>query len=89
MKEPKFGIIAVDYENHVPRQGMIDGLQSIANQTYKNFDIVICHDGPKAKPYSEEIDFAGMGLSPHIINTPNWMGEWGHYSRDLALTYAY
>ena len=89
MKNPKFGIIAVDYENHVPRQGMIDGLQSIANQTYKNFDIVICHDGPKNKSYSDEIDFDGMGLKPHIINTPRWMGEWGHYSRDHAMRYAY
>jgi hypothetical protein len=89
MKEPKFGIIAVDYENHVPRQGMIDGLQSIANQTYKNFEIIICHDGPKEKPYSDEIDFDKMGLKPHIINTPKHNGEWGHYSRDYAMKYAY
>ena len=89
MKNPKFGIIAVDYEHHVPRSGMIEGLKTITNQTYQNFDIVICHDGPKSYDYSEEAGFNELGITPHIINTPEWMGEWGHYSRDYAMRYAY
>ena len=89
MKDPKFCIIAVDYENHVPRQGMVEGLRSISNQTYKNFEMVICHDGPRERSYSDEINFMDMNLNPHIINTPEWRGEWGHYSRDYAMKYAY
>ena len=89
MKSPKFGIIAVDYENHVPRGGMIEGLKTIINQTYQNFEIVICHDGPKSYPYDQEAGFYELNIKPHIINTPEWKGEWGHYSRDYAMRYAY
>jgi hypothetical protein len=89
LKNPKFGIIAVDYEGHVPRDGMIAGIKSIADQAYKNFEIIICHDGPKAKPYAEEIDFESLGVKTHTINTEYNMGCYGHYSRDLAMKYAY
>ena len=85
----KFAIIAVDYENHVPRQGMVDGIKSLSNQTYKDFEVIICHDGPKEIPYEEEIDFNSLGLSPHIINTKKRNNDWGHSSRDMAMKYAY
>ena len=89
IKGPKFGIIAVDYEHHVPRSGMIEGLKSIANQTYKNFEIVICHDGPKELPYDQEEGFNELNISPHILNLDHWRGNYGHHSRDFAMRYAY
>lgn len=90
----KFCIIAVDYEHHVPRTGEVPsiqtGLQSIANQTFRDFNIVICHDGPKEKTYEEEgINFKSLGISPILINTKKRMNDWGHSSRDLAMKYAY
>jgi hypothetical protein len=90
----KFCIIAVDYEYHVPRTGKTPsiqtGLQSIANQTFRDFNIVICHDGPKEKTYEEEgIDFKALGIEPILINTEKRMNDWGHSSRDLAMKYAY
>ena len=56
----KFGIIAVDYEGHVPRDGMVNGLKSLSAQTYRCFDVFICHDGEKSTPYSDEL--AGVDL---------------------------
>lgn len=88
MNRPKFSIIAVDYEHHVPRERMIRGLQSLANQTFKDFELIICHDGPKEKPYNEEIDFESMNLNPLIINTEIKHGMWGHPSRDKAMRIA-
>lgn len=93
----KFCIIAVDYENHVPRDennifntSIFRGLQSLADQTFKDFDLIICHDGPKSKTYQEEgIDFEKMGLNPIILNTLERMNDWGHSSRDYAMRYAY
>jgi len=85
---PKFSVIAVDYENHVPRQGMVNGLKSLAEQSFQDFELIICHDGPKQIPYEEEIDFKELGLSPIIINTPQHMGNWGHSSRDMAMRQA-
>jgi glycosyltransferase involved in cell wall biosynthesis len=60
MQRPKFSIIAVDYEKHVPRDGFRKGIESLANQTFKDFELIICHDGPKEVPYSDEIDFAAL-----------------------------
>ena len=88
MKRPKFSIIAVDYEYHVPREGMVKGLQSVANQTFKDFELIICHDGPKDKPYEEEINFKELGLNPIIINTEIRHAMWGHPSRDKAMRIA-
>jgi hypothetical protein len=95
----KFCVLARDYEFHVPRSHNIDdvrsssiirGLQSLSNQTFKDFDLVICHDGPKEKTYLEEgIDFKSMGLDPIIINTDERMQNYGHYSADAAMRYAY
>lgn len=85
---PRFSVIAVDYEHHVPRDGFREGIKSLANQTFKDFELIICHDGPKEVPYSEEIDFEALGLDPIIINTPQHLGEWGHPSRDMAMRQA-
>lgn len=89
----KFCVIAVDREGYVPRDGSINiqnGLMSLENQTFKDFNVVICHDGPKTISYEEEgvlppdtkIDFT-------FLNTPEPMSSFGNYSRDLALRYAY
>jgi len=85
---PKFSIIAVDYEHHVPREGMKKGLQSLANQTFKDFELIICHDGPKEEPYEYDEILKELGLKAVIINTPEHMNNWGHSSRDMAMKIA-
>ena len=88
VQRTKFSVIAVDYENHVPREGMVNGLKSLAEQTFKDFELIICHDGPKQIPYEDEINFKELSLSPIIINTPQHYGNWGHSSRDMAMRQA-
>lgn len=95
----RFCVISKDYEYHVPREhnsneitstSIRRGLASLGNQTFKDFNVVICHDGPKEKTYEEEgIDFKELGIEPYIINTPEHHGVWGHTSSDYAMRYAY
>jgi hypothetical protein len=82
---PRFSIIAVDYENHVSRSRMKDGLLSLANQTFKDFELIIVHDGPKNIPYEEEFDFNVFKNPPIFLNTLIRMDNWGHSSRDLGM----
>ena len=85
---PKFSIIAVDYEFHVPRQSMVGGLKSLAAQTFKDFEIIIVHDGPKTIPYEEEIGDVLDGLDVTFTSTPVHCNNWGHSSRDLGMRIA-
>ena len=85
----KFGIIAVDYENHVPRQRAYDGLISIQNQTYDNYEIFLCHDGRKKVIYENEFDLRFLKQKMHFLETSKRMNDWGHSSRDLAMRYAF
>jgi len=90
----KFCIIAVDYEHHVPRgkqkPSIQNGLKSLALQTFQDFNLIICHDGPKEKTYEEEgIIFDEIGINPIVLNTPKRYANWGHSSRDTAMRYAY
>ena len=93
----RFCVIARDYEHHVPRShdatdhsqsDIFKGIQSLKDQEFKDFSVVICHDGPKDRSYEDEgIDFGDLDV--HIINTPTHLGNWGHHSADYAMRYAY
>lgn len=95
----RFCVISRDYEHHVPREHNPDditstsirrGLASLGNQTFQDFNVVICHDGPKQKTYEQEgIDFEELGIQPYQLFTPKHQGLWGHPSADYAMRFAY
>ena len=89
----RFSIVATDYEPYVPRNRMLEGLKSLAAQTFKDFELIIVHDGPKPTSY-HEYDVAGIDLK--YLETDKHYGVygteefyagygWGHHSRDLGM----
>lgn len=87
----KFTIIATDAENHVPRNRMKQGVRSILNQTFTDYELLIVHDGPRSKEF--ELDLPD---NARLIETDQFYGiygleefyagyGWGHHSRDLGI----
>lgn len=84
---PRFSILVTDYDKHVNRERMLLGIDSLKKQSFKDFEVIICHDGPKEKTYEEEgVDFEW--LSPTIINSETRHNDWGHSLRDKMMKMA-
>lgn len=81
-------IISADFENHVKRDSIKNAMHSLSCQTSKNFEWIICHDGPKKTPYEDEFDFDKFGLKPKIIIPSKHQGQWGFPAREIAMQYA-
>lgn len=91
---PKFTIIATDAENHVPRNKMKQGIDSLVKQTFKDFELLIIHDGPRQGSYSNEL--GDVPENTGFIETDKHYGiygleefyagfGWGHHSRELGI----
>ncbi|MEY4697709.1 MAG: hypothetical protein RIT14_2137 [Pseudomonadota bacterium] len=82
---PRFSIIIVDYEGAVPRDIFRRKIASLAAQDFRDFEVLVYHDGPKATSYAEDV--AGLDLPPglqfHI--TPTRANDWGHSNRDRGI----
>lgn len=91
---PKFTIIATDAENHVPRNKMKQGVRSILDQTFDDYELLIIHDGPRSKEFEIELP-----SNAQLLETEKFYGiygleefyagyGWGHHSRDMGLKLA-
>lgn len=88
---PKFTIIATDAENHVPRDRMKQGIESILKQTFQDYELLIIHDGERSREF--ELDLPD---NARLLETEKFYGiygldqfyagyGWGHHSRDLGI----
>jgi glycosyltransferase involved in cell wall biosynthesis len=81
----KISVIAVDYEHHVSRDRMREGITSLINQTFNDFELLVVHDGKKETSYENEFDFTQFKNPVKFLNTSTRMNNWGHSSRDLGM----
>jgi hypothetical protein len=83
--DPRFSVIVVDYEPSVPREVFRRKMACLAEQTCKDFEVLVYHDGPKAQSYQEDLGGAPFHPDTQFIVTPTRAGDWGHSNRDLGI----
>lgn len=80
-----FSIIASDYEGTVQPQILQRFLDSLKAQTYKNFEVIIIHDGPRSGDLSQ-IDCTGLKIT--FLESIFRGNSWGHTLRSYGMTKA-
>ena len=74
---PRFTVIVVHYQEVNPHPIFMRGINSILSQTYKDFEVLVYHDGPLLDPTVE--------FPVPVICTETRYNDWGHSLRDLGL----
>lgn len=86
----RFSIIIVDYEKSVNRSYVRRAIQSILSQTFEQsqLEVILFHDGPKLKPYHQELAEEEFKRLDHIIISDQRHNDWGHTLRDQGIRLA-
>lgn len=72
-----FSVIVVHYQGTVPHHIYLRGIQSLMEQTFKDFEILVYHDGPALDP--------ALASPLPIRCTPTRYNDWGHSLRDRGI----
>lgn len=86
----RFSIIVVDYDQSVDRQYMRRAIRSIIDQNIdpQEIEILLFHDGPKDKTYSEELNTEELSAITATTITEKRFNDWGHSLRDMGIKQA-
>jgi hypothetical protein len=77
---PRFSIIGIYYQGVHPPEVFTRGVGSILNQTFKEFELLIYHDGPLTEPVPEV-----NGVVPEVRCMDRRYNDWGHTLRDRGI----
>lgn len=82
MSSPKFSIIVPHYDETISDEVFVRGITCLLNQTYKNFEVLIYHDGPISRPIPEIY----KNLQNHkLVITDKRENNWGHGNRNRGI----
>jgi len=86
----RFSIIVVDYDGSVKREYMQRAIQSALLQTIdsSSYEIILLHDGPKKRPYEQELSPEELKSVNHVYISPERQNNWGHDLRDIGIRMA-
>ena len=82
MKQPRFSIIVPHYDGVISDEMFLEGMKSLSESTYKDFEVRIYHDGPTSRPLPDVDQF---GFEYSFIETKTRYNDWGHSLRDLGI----
>jgi len=79
----KFSFIVPHYDGVITDEQITEGLASVAQSTYKNYEVLVYHDGPSSR---KPIDFEQFGFKEFKYKeTKKRYNDWGHSLRDLGI----
>lgn len=76
MTSPRFSIIMPHYQGSIDHDTFLRGVNSILNQTCKDFEIICIHDGPLLTKEEFPVE---------VICTKKRYNDWGHSLRDWGI----
>lgn len=79
---PKFSFIVPHYDEVITDEQFLEGMSSIAESTYKNYEVRIYHDGPMSRSLP---DLDQFGFEYSVKETKKRYNDWGHSLRDLGI----
>ena len=75
----------VDYEGAATRNELRRAIECFTNQTYKNFELLIYHDGPKTQSYEEDLRGCTLPKNIKFFETDARENNWGHSNRNRGI----
>lgn len=81
----KFSVIVPHYDKSITDATFCEGIQCLLDQTYKNFETLIYHDGPLSRPLP---DIYKKLPNHRVFVTQRRENNWGHGNRDRGIKQA-
>lgn len=78
----KFTVIVPHYDKSISDKDFLRGMESLNNQTFKDFEILLYHDGPASRSIP---DISHISQVRKIEITEKRIGDWGHSLRDKGI----
>lgn len=79
----KFTVIVPHFDQSISDDTFSRGIQCLLDQTYKDFEVLIYHDGPTSRPIPDI--WKHLGDRVYIEATPRRENNWGHGNRDKGI----
>jgi GT2 family glycosyltransferase len=83
---PRFSIVVPHYDGSIPDTSLLRGLNSLAAQTLRDFEVLLLHDGPLSRPLPDlaKLNLPGLRFSAGEQRH----NDWGHSLRDEGMRMA-
>ena len=70
------------YDQTISDHTFLEGMSSLSSSTFKDFEVLIYHDGPVSRPLP---DIDHLGLNYKFKQTKKRYNNWGHTLRDVGI----
>lgn len=82
MDKYRFSIVVPHYDGAISDEAFLQGMASLESSMYKDFEVLIYHDGPLSRPIPSLDKFS---FDYKFKETKTRYDDWGHSLRDLGI----